>query len=147
VPTARVDDDGSGRPQAKTGKMMMPNRGFLFVALTRARNSLHRMAAKAKGIWMPDERWIRSFVRAKILRLSAVSRWDCAGRGHRILCPRRSGCSSCKSAVAARTGTPGHGRWNCCFDGCDRGCPRYNHAHNSPSVGCLQNFGWAFGTL
>jgi len=33
----------------------------LFVALTRARDSLHRMEAKTQGIWQPDERWVRTF--------------------------------------------------------------------------------------
>ncbi len=32
----------------------------LFVALTRARDSLHRMEARTQGIWQPDERWVRT---------------------------------------------------------------------------------------
>jgi len=43
----------------KSGNESEPR--VLFVALTRAKKTLHRMEAKAKGVWMPKERWIRSF--------------------------------------------------------------------------------------
>ena len=37
----------------------------LFVALTRARKSLHRMESKTRGVWKPQGRWVRSFTKAK----------------------------------------------------------------------------------
>lgn len=45
----------------------------LFVALTRARDSLHRMEARSQGVWQPDERWVRTFPNGKgFIRLFSI---------------------------------------------------------------------------
>lgn len=68
------DADGATRP--RRGEDKMDNRSeprVLFVALTRARDSLHRMEARTQGIWQPDERWVRTFPNDKgFIRLFSI---------------------------------------------------------------------------
>ena len=53
------DDSSPVRGEDQPDQAAEPR--VLFVALTRAKSSLRRMEAKAKGIWMPDIRWIKSY--------------------------------------------------------------------------------------
>lgn len=117
----------------------------LFVALTRAKRTLHRMEAKAKGVWMPDERWIRSFTGDNgFNKLSSVQvglaldvdndsfalgETDDVLENQRILLER---CCPGKSAELVFTGRD------------DKGCPIYKILVEKLPVGFMStNFGWA----
>ena len=55
----KSDSHSMGRAENKVDDEAEPR--VLFVALTRARNTVHRMSSAARGIWLPDQRWLRTF--------------------------------------------------------------------------------------
>jgi hypothetical protein len=63
-------DSGTAHGEDRTSDDAEPR--VLFVALTRAKKSLHRMEAKARGIWMLEARWIRSFRRRNFTTFSGI---------------------------------------------------------------------------
>jgi hypothetical protein len=115
------------------------------VALTRAKKTLHRMEAKAKGVWMPDERWIRSFPSPTgFKKLSsiqvglaqdvnndsfAMGEYDDVSENQRLLVER---CC------------PGVGVELVFVERNDKGCPIYKILVAKLPVGLMStNFGWA----
>ena len=136
------DDTGPARGEDRKSDAAEPR--VLFVALTRAKKSLHRMEAKAKGIWMPDERWIRSFPTAtgfKTLSAIQVGLARDVDLGSFAVGGLADVVESQQWLLEkARPGTPVE-LW---LNEVDKGCPIYKIMIAKCEVGRMSsNFGWA----
>jgi hypothetical protein len=114
----------------------------LFVALTRARDSLHRMEARAKGIWRQDERWIRTFPNANgFIRLFSIQVGHGRDVDHNSFAMGGTGDVMDRQKFLAETAFPGTPVELCLDDALGR-YPRYKLMLSGVHVGNMsQHFG------
>lgn len=133
-------EDARGKEEDSMSKASEPR--VLFVALTRAKSGLRRMEAATRGVWMPKERWIRSFgSKGDFKKLNSIQ----VGLARDV--DGASFVAGSKAAAAqgmllekCRPGTP----VELVLDGREGGCPIYRIKSGGRDVGRMsKEFGWA----